>query len=98
MNSAVINIKTTPETKARAHEIARDLGFNLSSLMNAYLNQLIRTQTIQFSVVDEKPSKALLAMLKESQKNMKEKQTSPTFETGEEAIAWLHNRNRKYEG
>ena len=62
MNTAVINIKTRPETKIKAQLVAKDLGLNLSSIINAYLTQLIKTKTVAFSVKEE-PTKYLLKML-----------------------------------
>jgi antitoxin component of RelBE/YafQ-DinJ toxin-antitoxin module len=41
MYTAVINVKTHPEIKSQAKKIAEELGFSLSSLVNAYLKQLI---------------------------------------------------------
>lgn len=45
----------------------------------------------------EKSSKKLLSMLKRSRKEIKSGQVSPTFSDAKDAIAWLHNENRKYE-
>ena len=55
MNTAVINIKTNAKVKSQAQKIASDLGFSLSSLINGYLNQLIKTKTIHFSLTEEIP-------------------------------------------
>jgi len=46
MNTAVINIKTQPEVKAKAQEIAKEIGVSLSSLLNAYLKQFIKTNGV----------------------------------------------------
>ena len=70
MNTAVINIKTQPETKIKAQTIAKELGLNLSSIINAYLTQLIKTKTVAFSVSEE-PTKYLLDMLRKSKKDIK---------------------------
>lgn len=70
MNTAVINIKTQPETKIKAQLVAKELGLNLSSIINAYLTQLIKTKTVAFSVREE-PTKYLLEMLKQSQEDIK---------------------------
>ena len=71
MNTAVINIKTQPETKIKAQTIAKELGLNLSSIINAYLTQLIKTKTVAFSVSEE-PTKYLLDMLRKSKKDIKD--------------------------
>ncbi|MBI2613440.1 MAG: type II toxin-antitoxin system RelB/DinJ family antitoxin [Candidatus Levybacteria bacterium] len=53
MNTAVINIKTDPKVKAQAKKIARKLGFSLSSIINAFLKQLIKTRRVTFSLDEE---------------------------------------------
>lgn len=57
MNTAVINIKTDPKLKKQAQNIAAQLGFSLSSLINAYLKQLVRDKTVHYNLVDESPTK-----------------------------------------
>jgi addiction module RelB/DinJ family antitoxin len=71
MNGAVINIKVEPRVKAKAQEVASDLGFSLSSLINGYLRQLITTKTIHFSLQDEEPSEYLIKALRESEEQRK---------------------------
>jgi len=90
MNTAVINIKTQPETKAKAQEIAKAIGVSLSSLLNAYLKQFIKTKSITFSAREEEiPNAATLKVLKKAEENYKKGNTSPAFKTGEEAVKWL---------
>lgn len=83
MNTAVINIKTHPETKIKAQTIAKELGLNLSSIINAYLTQLIKTKTVAFSVSEE-PTKYLIKMLKKSQEDIKAGRVL-SFERAEDA-------------
>lgn len=54
MKSQIINIKTDPPTKKQAQELARELGFGLSTLLNAYLKQFIKDKAVYFSL--EKPT------------------------------------------
>ncbi len=89
MYTAVINVKTHPEIKNQAKKIAEELGFSLSSLVNAYLKQLIKTKTIVFSTVSEEPSAYMIKMLKQAEKEIKERKVSPTFSNAKDAIAWL---------
>lgn len=70
MNTAVINIKTDPKVKAQAQEVAGELGFSLSALMNGYLRQLVRTRRVDFSL-DETPSKYMVKALEESERQRK---------------------------
>ena len=92
MNTAVINIKTQPETKAKAQQIARDLGLSLSSLINAFLKQFVKTKSVTFSL-DEMPNKRTIAILKQAEKDYKKGNTSPAFDDVEEAIKWLHKKS-----
>lgn len=98
MNSAVINIKTNPQIKKSAQKIADELGFSLSSLINAYLRQLIKTKTVTFSALDEEPTDYLLTSLKESQEDIKSGRISPSFDNAKDAITWLRNPHETYEG
>ncbi len=89
MYTAVINVKTHPEIKTQAKKVAEELGFSLSSLVNAYLRQLIKTKTIMFSTVSEEPSDYMIAMLKQAEKEIKEGKVSPSFSNAKDAIVWL---------
>ena len=91
MNTAIINIKTQPETKAKAQQIARQIGVSLSSLLNAYLRKLVRTKKVEFDLGEE-PSPYLIKILKKADKDIKAGRVSPAFKTGEEAVAWLEKQ------
>ena len=43
VNTVAIYIKTQPEVKAKAQEIAKTLGLSLGALVNVWLIQLIKT-------------------------------------------------------
>lgn len=90
MQTSAIYIKTDPEIKSKAQKVAKDLGFSLSSLMNAWLRHLIKTKTVTFSVRDEMPNARTRAILKQAEKNLKEGKHSPIFDNAKDAIAWLH--------
>lgn len=96
MNTAVINIKTNPSTKTRAQEIAKELGFSLSALINGYLRHLVKTKTVHFTTKEE-PSKWLIKVLKENKKDIKKGKVSPAFENVDDAIAWLDDPNARYQ-
>lgn len=93
MKTAVINIKTTPLVKSRAQVVAQELGFALSSLINGFLNTLIKTKTVEFTAIKkEEPSAFMIKALKEAEVSP----TSPTFNTAKEAIDWLNQESKKY--
>ncbi len=92
MNTAVINIKTQPEVKLKAQEIARQIGVSLSALINAYLKKLIRTKKVEFDLKEE-PSPYLVKMLKKAEKDIRAGRVSPAFDDVEDAIKWLHKKS-----
>lgn len=88
MNTAVINIKTQVSTKAQAQKVASELGLSLSSLINAYLKQLIKTRRVEFDLGEE-PSAYLKSVIKNAEENYRKGKTSPAFKNVENAIEWL---------
>ena len=92
MNTATIFIKTEPKIKEEAQKTAQELGFSLSSILNAFLRQLVKTKTIHFSIEEEKPSKYLVGLLRQAEADLKKGETSPKFKTAEEFIEYLHQQ------
>lgn len=90
MHTTAIYVRTDPEIKAKAQKVAKELGLSLSSLLNGWLRQLIKTKTVTFRAVNEKPSKYLLEMVKKAEQDRKEGKASPKFDNAKDAIAWLH--------
>jgi len=98
MNTAVVNIKVNPQVKKEAQKVAADLGLSLSALINGYLKQLIRNKTVVFSSTEEEPTDYLLESLRESREDIKTNRVSPTFTNADDAMNWLNNPKKKYEG
>ncbi|MDO8497294.1 MAG: type II toxin-antitoxin system RelB/DinJ family antitoxin [bacterium] len=94
MNTAVINIKTEQEVKSKAQKVARELGFSLSALINAYLKDLIKTRTVFFSSRSEEPSKYFISMLKKSRDDIK-KGKIVSFNTTQDALSYLDGINKE---
>lgn len=95
MNTAVITVKTPADIKIQAQDAAKELGFSLSSLINAYLRQLIKTKTVHFSL--EEPTPYLLESLQASKRDVEHGYVSPGFTNVDDAIAWLHEKEPQYE-
>jgi antitoxin component of RelBE/YafQ-DinJ toxin-antitoxin module len=68
------------------------LGFSLSSIVNAFLRQFVKTKTIHFSVRDEMPNAYLQELLTQAEKDLKTGKTSPKFKTADELIEYLHKQ------
>ena len=53
MQTAVVNVKVDPKTKKQAQKVAEELGLTLSSVINGFLKQFVRTKSVNFSVSEE---------------------------------------------
>jgi len=53
MKTELILIKTDAATKKRAKELARELGFGVSTILNAYLKQFIKDKAIYFTTTKQ---------------------------------------------
>ncbi|TSC88286.1 MAG: Uncharacterized protein G01um10147_191 [Microgenomates group bacterium Gr01-1014_7] len=95
MNTAVINIKIEPKIKRQAQTAAEEMGISLSSLINGFLKQIIKTKTFTFRAAEE-PSEYFIQSMKEVEEEIKNGWVSPTFDNSEDAIAWLHDPKAKY--
>ena len=87
----MINIKADPEVKEDAQSVARELGMPLSTVINAYLKQFIRTKEVHFSLEGNlKPAvkRRLDRFAKEVRKG---KNLSPAFRSGQEMDVYLNN-------
>ncbi|MDP3725126.1 MAG: hypothetical protein Q8R20_01505 [Nanoarchaeota archaeon] len=88
---AVINIKTDRVIKEKAQKVARELGMPLSTIINGYLGQLVRTKEVYFFLEGElKPS--VKKRLDRLHQDVKEgKNLSPVFRSATEMDAYLNS-------
>lgn len=89
MAKTTINIKADRDVKQKAQKVAKNLGMPLSTIINAYLNQFIRTKEVHFYMEGTlKP--AVKRRLDRLQKEaMAGKNLSPAFRTAQEMDAYL---------
>jgi len=88
----VINIKTDKEIKEKAQELARELGVPLSTLVNAYLRQFIRTREFSFSLAYSM-SPELEKIIDGVEKDIiNDRNLSPCFDSAEKAISFLNKK------
>jgi addiction module RelB/DinJ family antitoxin len=88
--NTVISVKVDKEIKAQAQEIAKSVGIPLSTLINAYLRQLVTTRRVELyapEMMTPKLEKAIAAIEADI---AQEKNLSPKFKTAKEAVAWLN--------
>lgn len=85
----VINIKADREVKDNAQKIARDLGFSLSAIMNAYLKEFVRNRAVYFSRVP-RMSRELEVLLGNVEEDIRKKRNiSRPFSSVKEAMGYL---------
>ena len=60
MAATIINIRTDSELKAKAQSVLTDLGLDMSTAINIYLNQIVYKQAIPFEIIKPAVRKAKL--------------------------------------
>ncbi len=83
-------VKTDKEVKVQAQRTAKELGLPLSTLINAYLKQFIRTKEAHFRVLP-KMTPRLERLIGQVRKDAKAgKNLSPIFNDTREMLDYLH--------
>lgn len=88
MNTSVINIKIDPQVKKAAQKTAADLGLSLSSVINGYLREFIVKKSMTFSDIRLEPTPHLEAILRKSQKDIKEGNVK-SFDNPSSALSYI---------
>ena len=79
MNTAIINVKIDPETKAQLKVFAAQVGLPVSALLNAQIKQMLRSGKVEFTTTLE-PTPYLENILLEVDDDIKTgKNLSPVF-------------------
>jgi addiction module RelB/DinJ family antitoxin len=87
--NTVISVKVDKETKEAAKEVANSMGLTLSTLINAYLKQVVVTRRVEL-FAPEKMTPKLERLIGSIEKDIAEgKNLSPAFSSTEEAVEWL---------
>jgi len=89
MAKTVLNVKTDVEVKKEAQDVAKELGLPLSTIVNAYLKDLIRNRSVTFSVDLELKPEAAKRIDKALEDSKKGVNISPEFSSVEEMDAYL---------
>jgi addiction module RelB/DinJ family antitoxin len=85
----IINIKADREVKEQAQAVAAELGLPLSTVVNAYLKQFIRSKEIYFSTAPHM-TRELEQLIGKVEKDLKMgKNLSPIFSSTEEMDRYL---------
>ncbi len=86
--NTVISVKIDKKTKAAAKEVAKSMGLTLSTLINAYLIQVVATRKVEL-FAPEKMTPELEELIAEVEADIKQHGLSPAFNTVEEFMANL---------
>jgi addiction module RelB/DinJ family antitoxin len=88
MSKVAISVKVDKDIKESAQEVAKNMGLNLSSLVNSYLHQVVATRRVElFAPVQMTPH--LEKQLEKVEKNIKEGNISPAYDNADDFIAAL---------
>ncbi|MBC7707602.1 type II toxin-antitoxin system RelB/DinJ family antitoxin [Polaromonas sp.] len=80
MKTATINFKTDEATKAKAQDVAKQIGIPLSNLLNAYLYELANTGSVHFTA-SEPMTEKMEALIVEAEKEIAAGEISGPFES-----------------
>ena len=83
-----LNIRTDAEVKAAAEQLFNDLGMNLTTAVNIFLRQAIRTGGIPFEIKTDAPNEVTAAAIAEGRALLQDK-TAQGYHTMEELRAAL---------
>ena len=67
LTNDIINVRVDPKDKIEATNILKDLGLNMTTLINMTLKQVIKRNGIPFEVVNPTPSPELLEAIEEGE-------------------------------
>lgn len=86
----VLNVKTDKEVKEQAQELAEEIGVPLSTVVNAYLKEFIRTREVRF-VAEPHARPEVIRALKQALRGRKAgKNTSGRLTTEKQMLDFLH--------
>jgi antitoxin component of RelBE/YafQ-DinJ toxin-antitoxin module len=89
MNTAILNIKTDPETKQQLKEFAAQMGLPVSALINAQIRQMLRTGEVRLTATLE-PTPYLADIMREADKDIKAgTNLSPVFDSADDMLDHL---------
>lgn len=86
--STVISVRTDKNIKQAAQQVAKDAGFSLSALVNAYLCQLVATRRIEFCA-PESMTPQLESFIEEVEAELKSGKMSKKFNDADSILADL---------
>lgn len=66
-NTTNLNVRVDSALKKESDMLFKDLGLNMSTAINMFLTQCVKTSSIPFNISEPKPSRQLKRALKEAE-------------------------------
>lgn len=85
----VLNVKVDPQLKKEAQEAAKAIGLPISTVVAAGLREFVRTRSITISDEPRLKPEVEAELLQISKDIRAGRNLSPTFDSADDAIAWL---------
>jgi len=73
MSNKSMNIRMDPEVKEQAQKLFDELGMDMTTAINIFLRQAIRTKSIPFMVTTEIPNATTFAAIEEGESLLKDR-------------------------
>lgn len=96
MKTAVINVKADPKLKAQASKLAKEIGLNLSQVIQISLGNFVQSGSITASRPLQMSKQLEKSLSKIEQDIAAGKNLSPAFHNADDAIKWLKAKNKKW--
>ncbi len=89
-DKTLLTIKVDKKLKAKAQKTVESIGLPLGTVMNGFLRQFVRDKSFTFSE-GLTPTPYLKKLIAGAEKEIAEGQVSPTFDSVDDAIAYLRS-------
>ncbi len=90
---SAINVNVNSEIKKEATDIFNDMGISMSTAINMFLSQVVRTKSIPFELLSLKPSRKLRKALKEADDIISGKKKTKVYHNVDEMFKDILNED-----
>lgn len=95
-NTTTMSFKIDKTLKSRAQATAKAIGIPLSTLINAYLNDVVATGRVEFTAA-EQMTPQMERIIEQVEGEIARGETYGPFDTVEDMLASLHEQAEKYQ-
>ena len=83
---ANVNVRIDPKLKKQAEDVFASLGISVSSAINIFYHQVVRTHAIPFELKADIPNETTVAAIEEAEKMSKHPKNSKSFSSVEDLM------------